>query len=716
MRVAKIMALLMIVAVLGGIAGCINLQKPEDEPDNTPYSYGDITYSNLNRFNSFQEIQDFLIYNQEQSQYNYYSYGNITKVYYGRDSFVVSPGVFSVDLDDDGASDAEGSSSSPDHSTTNVQVEGVDEGDIVKTDGKYAYIVNHNNTKVFIVEVFPAEDASIVSVIEVDFIIREIYLNGDKLVIVGYEYNNYYDYYDIVDIRGGWYPYYYDIQKTIVQVFNVEDKQNAELTRSVSLNGSYISSRLVGEYFYLIVNQYTNEVKNETDLPVPASRVYFADEYDYYYYFTAIMSLNVQDDDEETNTVVVLMGTSTHIYVSLDNIYLTYTKRMSWAEKMERRVEQVIVPTLPSTTSTEVNEILNSSLPRGQRLYKIDRVVGEYMSTLDSGEKEGFQEDQAEIDDDFERSIAKETEKTIVHRIEIDRGRIEYKTSGGVPGYILNRFSMSEHRKHFRMATTTGQVWSTGEPSRNHVFVLNLDLEIVGEITDIAPGETIYSARFMGDRGYLVTFKKIDPFFVIDLKNPTKPKILGELKIPGYSNYLHPYDENHVIGIGKDAVDMGDFAWYQGVKLSLFDVTDVKNPKEKSKFNIGDRGTESLALHDPHAFLFSKDKNLLVIPVRLFEIDQSKYPDGAPPSTHGEYKWTGAYVLHLSVDNGFMLEGRISHSEDSADPDDPWGYYYTNSIKRSFYIDDVLYTVSDHLLKANSLDDLTEISSVELED
>jgi uncharacterized secreted protein with C-terminal beta-propeller domain len=218
----------------------------------------------------------------------------------------------------------------------------------------------------------------------------------------------------------------------------------------------------------------------------------------------------------------------------------------------------------------------------------------------------------------------------------------------------------------------------------------------------------------MGKRCYLVTFEKIDPFFVIDLSNPENPAVLGELKIPGFSNYLHPYDENHVIGIGKDAVDMGDFSWFQGVKLSLFDVSDVKNPKEISTYIVGDRGTDSLALTDPHAFLFSKDKNLIVMPILLAEIDDSAYPGGAPPSTYGDYTYCGAYVFDIDTLSGINLRGRITHMEDGEEITYWWNAPFR--VKRSFYIEDYLYTVSDNLLMASNLIDLSEISTVELTD
>jgi hypothetical protein len=239
-----------------------------------------------------------------------------------------------------------------------------------------------------------------------------------------------------------------------------------------------------------------------------------------------------------------------------------------------------------------------------------------------------------------------------------------------------------------------------------------MDLEIVGKIESIAPGEKIYSARFMGDTFYLVIFRKIDPLFVIDLSNPYNPKILGELEITGYSDYLHLYDENHVIGVGKEtiAADEGDFSWYQGVKISLFDVTDMSEPKELAKFEIGDRGTDSPVLRDHKAFLFDKEKNLLVIPVAVAKIDESQYPNGVPPYTQGEIIWQGAYVftLSLEIEEKILLKGTITHVENGNVHDT------SHHITRTLYIGEVLYTISDSKIKMNSLADLSEINELSL--
>jgi uncharacterized secreted protein with C-terminal beta-propeller domain len=153
---------------------------------------------------------------------------------------------------------------------------------------------------------------------------------------------------------------------------------------------------------------------------------------------------------------------------------------------------------------------------------------------------------------------------------------------------------------------------------------------------------------------------------------------------------LHPYDETHLIGIGKDTIDAGDFAWFQGVKIALFDVSDPENPKEISKIVIGERGTESYALEDHRAFLFSRERNLLVIPI-------------------GRYSHQDAHVFHISLEEGIVLRGTIGHDDDTG-----WEWNSSYSVKRSLYIDDVLYTISDSLVKLNSLADLGEINSVEL--
>jgi len=291
---------------------------------------------------------------------------------------------------------------------------------------------------------------------------------------------------------------------------------------------------------------------------------------------------------------------------------------------------------------------------------------------------------------------------------------------------LLNQFSMDENREYLRIATTTGSTWGTGQNmSQNNVYVLDESMSIVGRIENIAPGERIYSARFMGDRAYLVTFKNTDPLFVLDLKKPTEPKILGALKIPGYSDYLHPYDENHLIGFGKDTIEIenknaqGEVvstqAYYQGMKLALFDVSDVHNPQELYKEIIGDRGTESELLRNHKALLFDKEKELLAFPVTVMKIPAEQKEKDANAIMYGQFAYQGAYIYQLNLKDGFTLRGRITHlSEEDLLKAGYRSYNRENEVKRILYIGDTLYTLSDGMVKAHGLVDLVERKAVQL--
>ena len=315
------------------------------------------------------------------------------------------------------------------------------------------------------------------------------------------------------------------------------------------------------------------------------------------------------------------------------------------------------------------------------------------------------------------------TESTNFYKFNLERDNVKFLNKGNVPGRILNQFSMDEYDNHFRVATTKGWTWDETVPSSNNVYVLDSDMNMTGKIEGIAPGEEIFSVRFMGKRAYLVTFKKIDPFFVIDVGDPAFPKVLGKLKIPGFSDYLHPYDENHIIGFGKDTEDATeqqmadwsqDFAWYQGIKVALFDVTDVANPKEMYKVVIGDRGSDSPLLYDHKALLFDKATGLLSFPVTVAEIkDKTAAYD---PSTYGDIVFQGAYVYNLSLTDGFKLWGTISHY-DANEVANQSGYYWygEKDIQRVLYIGDYLYTVSRGMVKANrKVSGVEEINKIDL--
>lgn len=556
--------------------------------------------------------------------------------------------------------------SGPEYSVTNIQVAGVDEADIVKTDGEYMYIVSGNN--VTILKAYPAGEAQILSQISLNGTLRGIFINGDKLAVFG----EFYFYQPVkayeVTVVGGpginettplpvqqmliaSYNMYSTSSETFIKVYNISDRTSPSMTSEVIINGTYFSSRMIGNYVYAVTSQPTfwHDTRiilptitflNETKTIQPTD-VYYSNISDNSYAFTTIVTMNIKLDTEPVHKTY-LLGSASSMYASLNNIYITMPKLIDYSTSW--------------------------------------------------------------------------TETTLIYRVHIQDDEIASEASGEVPGKILNQFSMDEYGEYFRIATTTSQVWSTKNPSKNNLYVLDMNLTIIGRLEGLAPTERIYSVRFMGDRCYLVTFKKIDPLFVIDLSNPTAPTVLGELHIPGYSDYLHPYDENHIIGVGKDTVEGegGSFAWYQGIKIALFDVSDVEHPQEIDKYIVGDRGSDSPVLTNHKAFLFDRTKNLLVIPVAVAEIDETKYPYGVPPNAYGELVFQGAYVFNINI-SGFEFRGRITHLKNTTGQVKS-GYYFDAAyyVERSLYIDNVLYTLSAKKIKMNNLETLEEINEIEL--
>lgn len=519
-------------------------------------------------------------------------------------------------------------SAAPSHSTTNIQVAGVDEADIVKVDDR-GYLYTLSGNAVYILRAYPPTQAKIVSKITFENLYPiGIFVNGDKLAILGSEYHFplVYDKYYVVDI------------KTFVKVYDVENPDNPILLRDLVISGSYFNSRMIGDYVYFVVSEAAYLINETLFLPeissdgkiirIAPTEIRYFNGTDEYYQYTTFFAMNMQNITESPVYLTLMLGGTCNMYVSLNNIYVTY-RGWDW------------------------------------------------------------------------------NGNTTIYRIRVQGSNMTCEARGTVPGHERNQFSMDEHNDYFRIETTT---WTQNWTTQTNLYVLDMNLSVVGKLEGLAPGENFHSARFMGNRAYFVTFKKTDPLFVIDLSQPTNPSVLGELHIPGYSDYLHPYDETHLIGIGKHTVeaDEGDFAWYQGVKISLFDVTDVNNLKQIANYTIGDRGSDSLVLSDHKAFLFDKSRNLLAIPVLVAEIDESEYPEGVPPWVSGEPVWQGAYVFSASLE-GFVLRGNITHLSVGMDL---WTPSYW--VKRIFYIEETLYTVSDKKVKMNSLDDLHFINEIEL--
>ncbi|MFZ3383043.1 MAG: beta-propeller domain-containing protein [Candidatus Methanoperedens sp.] len=598
-----------------------------------------------------------------------------------------------------------------DYSTTNIQVEGVDEADFVKNDGKYIYVIAQN--KLVILDAFPASDAKILSSTLIEGRPKDIFVNGDRLLVFLEDTGTVYGIpeYDYM-------PRPRDTMKTVALVYDISNRKNPEEVANYSISGNYFQSRMIGDNVYFIAKDMVYYYNDFVDIPVirkgsariMAPDVYYFDNPEQNYVFHTIASVNIKKPDS-INAKTFMMGYSDNLYVSRNNIYITYMKNMPvlyYEAQREERFYEVVLPLLPQEARDKINGIKNSNLDQHEKWDQISSILEDTFNRMTEKEKQKYQDDVQNAVEEYEIKLAQEREKTVIQKISIDNGAIEYMTKGEVPGSLLNQFSMDESGDYFRVATTS-QFWTMNSNIQyNNVYVLDKDLKITGKLEKIAQDERIYSTRFIGNRLYMVTFKRMDPLFVIDLADPTKPQVLGQLKIPGFSDYLHPYDENHIIGVGKETAEneWGGVS-IKGVKLSLFDVTDVNNPEQIDTYEIGTAGTDSEALRDHKAFLFDKKKNLLVIPVR--EVTGKEQYD----SRYGYMQrvWQGAYVFDLTL-NGFKLKGKISHFDDFEEQ-----YYYWGSpgaVRRSLFMDDVLYTISARKVMMNDLKDISEIKNIDL--
>ncbi|HZK56556.1 MAG TPA: beta-propeller domain-containing protein [Desulfosporosinus sp.] len=594
-----------------------------------------------------------------------------------------------------------------DYSTTNLQVAGVDEADIVKNDGQYIYQVN--NQELLVTQAYPSNSMSIVSRISFkqdEFTPQELYVDDHYLVLMG---NAYYPTegppgapvpQTLQGSQDQLYPQIYNRSTCKVIIYDLADKTDLKKLREVELDGMYVSSRKVGSSLYLIANKYleTYRMKDqgfEPQLPSYRDSVGSGEFVDISYndirYFPNSIEPNylligALDLDKKTQAMQVssYLGSGQTIYASTSNLYVAVAQ------------QQLIKPSVPPQTSPP-----SAPIPQPAP------------ASTSSSSSSSTSSSAIQLSPDTRKTT------TALYKFGLTQGGTTFKAKGEVPGTLLNQFAMDEANDYFRVATTTGEIWRTDElTSKNNVYILDQDLKLAGKLEDIAPGERLYSVRFMGDRGYLVTFKNVDPFFVIDLKNPAAPTILGALKIPGFSNYLQPYDENHIIGFGKETVDVskdgGATALMQGLKLALFDVTDVSKPVEMFKTVLGDRGTDSEVLRNHKALLFDKEKGILSFPVTLMEVKNSAEANsGKRMPEYEEFTFQGAYVYQLDLQKGFTLRGKITHlTEGELLKSGQYYMYNSKAIERIIYIKETLYTISKGMIKANDLDSLQEKNRV----
>ena len=524
------------------------------------------------------------------------------------------------------------------YSETNTQVKGVDEADIVKTDGKNIYYVvkEYNGYGIAIINVNTNEKVNKIEYDNNEIYPSEIFLYKDKLIVIGNKYQNNKTVIEETETTSKRYLELADVayignSMTTIVVYDVSDVLNIKEIRKVEIEGSYISSRMIEENIYVISSkdlyQYYYGSLREDELQSRYLDTAISDDLickdykDIYYFpeseesnYLNIASFNV--NNLEDANVKTFLGAGSDVYCSENNLYITKT---NWNYKM----------------------------------------------------------------------IEDSTAETSIYKISLNETKLVLEAETKIPGMIINQFSLDEYNGNLRIAVTKYNN-NSSEDTSNNLYILDSKLSVIGSIENMAEGEKIYSVRFMGNKGYIVTFKQVDPLFVIDLSNPINPSVVGELKIPGYSSYLHPYDENHIIGIGYNTTETSYGSTVNdGIKLSMFDVSNPTNPVEMFNTVIGDKHTNTSATYDHKAVMFSKEKNIIAIPIVQYN---RKYE-------------SKAVIYNIDFENGFNQLGEIEEESDNIT---------YRRIERIIYVGSNYYTFSNKWVNVSDMKTFETIKNIEL--
>ncbi|MGF1617335.1 MAG: beta-propeller domain-containing protein [Acidimicrobiia bacterium] len=571
---------------------------------------------------------------------------------------------FAEDGADQAASEPSSNGGAQNFSETNVQVEGVDEPDIVKTDGKRIVLLSEG---MLIVADVTEDEPRVTGRLHLGSrSVQSLFLSEDRVLLFGSLWTAYHP---LASSDAAFAPQY---QSPSMELVEVDISAEPEIVRSITIDGQFISGRMVGDTVRLVSS--SGPVGLEWSFPEGTG-------------------LRAEQQAIEENKEIIRRSTPDNwipYYIVSDASGRTTDQGTLFDCNRASHPEDFAGLDMLSVVTIDLGEgleVIDSTglLANGNTVYASAEslyVATQNWETWRWG-REGFAEDQPQ------------TVTTDIHKFDIsDPSVTTYLSTGTVEGYLLNQFAMDEHNGHLRVASTTSPSWwGSGFESESLVTVLadlgEGRLSQVGVVDGLGKTEQIYSVRFMGDMAYVVTFRQTDPLYTLDLSDPSAPEVLGELKILGYSAYLHPVGDGLLLGIGQDATETGQI---QGTQVSLFDVSDPANPTRLDQITLSE-GSSSQVEYDHHAFLYWEPTGLAMVPVQQWFWDQDK-----------EDVFFGAV--------GFKLDGRdLSEVRRFAHPGgDSKEWDWRAQITRSIVIGDRLYTISTKGIMSSDLATLEELS------
>lgn len=618
----------------------------------------------------------------------------------------------------------------PSFTETNNQVKGVDEADLVKTDGKTMYILA--GASLYIVKAWPATEIKELALLKVGDSPREMFLYKNKVVIFSQSYfygngtNN-----SGIDVAmppstglpetspvapGGTTVQPEKIAPEItgnrlrITTVDVTDSGNPKIVRDLYTQADYVSSRRIDGNVHVVLRgnlnglpyvNYYGGVQSGVGVVGPPTTVSPG----------SAPSTGPGETGTDTTTKP-LSPTDPTTANTLDEALAKLKNLLSEGKLAEWLPKYAVVVDGKVTESGQLSQCQDYYKPPVQLgtgvltvlSFNLDGDVPKHATTAILGGSETVYSSASALyvathipNYNYWRDSDATVDFSLVHKFSYVGDGVNYAASGKIEGYILNQFSLDEHNGFLRVATST-QRWGLNDQAKNALYVLGQsgdNLTVVGSVTGLAPGERIYSSRFMGDRGFVVTFQQVDPLFTFDLSDPKAPKLKGELKVPGFSTYIHPLGDTHLLTIGKDTLVNGEIVRINGVQLAIYDVSDLSAPKQTHTVELG-AGTDSVANYDHKAFTYFAERGLLAIPITDYQSD---------------YR-AGLKVFKVSTETGFKELGFITHDQLFASDKQPNYYWGGVQILRSVIIEQYVYSISGLGLLVTDTDTFTEMGKV----
>jgi len=627
-----------------------------------------------------------------------------------------------TNLSGGGETATDGSTAPGDVSDTNNQEQGVNESDIVKADGLgNVYILTGRHF--IIADGFPPQNMSEHARIDLGARGLNLFLDKDnqRVVILAREDQPYYITNPVPVDQAGTVIYPEPQQDYTVAIFyDVSDPANPVLIDQLQLRGYFREGRRIDNRLHLVSNHYLRPTGLYEDTQ-------FWELYNAFY--STVYQTRCDDPDADLATAPAVVAARSSLINKITDVvssrdpsdYIPDAFRVADGNKQSVPYLACTDIQFPEVNTSLGLQIITSVDTDGANLSAAGIVNNSYITYVSQNNLYLAETSRNWwwIMDDGSWPAS----QTAIYKFAISGATPQYIATGRVDGYVNNQFSLSEYNGALRVATTQDDTFPVAENQwqrvqKNHVSVLMDDgngaLNVVGEVRDFAPDESIRSARFIGNKGFVVTFRNVDPLFTFDLADPANPVMLGELTIPGFSTYMHPYDENHLLTIGR-AGGAGGTGTGNGIQLQLIDISDMANPSVQYSYTptMPSGWSWSTAEHDHKAFTFYQPANLLAIPLQY-----SNYLTNEA--------FSGVAAFEVTLENGFRELGRVDHADlaynyycvdnagslmgsyvgECANS----GYLYWAAPRRSIVMTDVddiyLYTLSDVGLKASSINDL----------